>query len=380
MAQRPFTPLKLLQSLTFMCGYHCLRNDGVNGSSPLSGTTPSRAGWTLQLAYGPHSTHGRPAMTPTTSPEAAPAFRVASLYQFAPFDDCVTIQRSLREACERFGVRGTLIVAPEGINGTIAGSAGAIEQVVLQIRSLPGCADMTVKDSTAVEMPFHRLKVKIKDEIVTMGEPGISPLDGVGTYVAPADWNALISDPETIVIDTRNDYEVGVGTFRNAINPNTRTFREFPGWFAEQRGALTAGATPKIAMFCTGGIRCEKATALLKAQGIEEVYHLQGGILKYLEEVPAEESLWEGECFVFDERVCLTHGLDQGTFEVCRACRSPITEQDKASPLYEEGVSCAACYHSRTAEQRARYAERQRQARLAEERGERHIGKRPNDG
>lgn len=309
-----------------------------------------------------------------------PPVRVATLYQFTRFDDCPGIRHMLKAACDRAGVRGTLILAPEGINGTIAGEGEAVDEVVRLIRALPGCADMAVKNSHANEPPFHRMKVKIKAEIVTMGEPGISPLEGVGAYVAPADWNALISDPGTILIDTRNAYEVEVGTFANAIDPGTASFRDFPAWFRERRASLTQGKNPKIAMFCTGGIRCEKATALLKAEGIEEVYHLQGGILKYLEEVPAEESLWQGECFVFDQRTCLTHGLEPGSFEICHACRMPVAPEDKADPRYEDGVSCPACHGARTPEQRERYAERHRQARLAEERGESHIGHRSDDG
>lgn len=313
------------------------------------------------------------------SSQSIPQIRVASLYQFTRIEDCRDVQRRLKIACEQGGVRGTLILAREGINGTIAGSDGAVEEVIRRIRALPGCADMAVKNSDAGEMPFHRMKVKIKNEIVTMGEPGISPLHGVGEYVAPRDWNALISDPATIVIDTRNSYEVAVGTFKNAIDPETESFRDFPAWFRERRASLTGGEAPKIAMFCTGGIRCEKATALLKAEGIDDVYHLQGGILKYLEEVPAEDSLWEGECFVFDQRVCVVHGLEAGSFGICHGCRMPVAEEDKASPEYEEGVSCPACYGARNSEQRERYAERHRQARLAQERGEIHIGQRQGD-
>lgn len=306
--------------------------------------------------------------------QAAPQVRVASLYQFTHFEDCAALQRVLKQACAQAGVRGTLILAPEGINGTIAGSEQAIDDVVRHIGSLPGCAHMTVKYSYAGEMPFHRLKVKIKPEIVTMGEPEISPLHGVGEYVAPGEWNDLISDPDTIVIDTRNRYEVEVGTFKGAIDPGTDSFRDFPAWFRDRRASLTKGQDPKIAMFCTGGIRCEKATALLKAEGIDKVYHLQGGILKYLEEVPIEASLWEGECFVFDERVSLVHGLDQGTLHICHACRLPVTPADMANPQYEEGVSCPACFGRRTSKQLDGYAERQRQTRIAEERGAKHIG------
>ncbi len=302
--------------------------------------------------------------------------RVASLYQFKRFDNCPEIQQRLKLACEEGGVRGTLILAPEGINGTIAGSVDAVEEVVQHIRGLPGCAGILVKDSFACEMPFHRTKVKIKSEIVTMGEPATSPADGVGEYVAPSDWDALIADPNTIVIDTRNSYEVKAGTFKNAIDPETHSFRDFPTWFRERRASIVGEKGRKIAMFCTGGIRCEKATALLKAEGISDVYHLQGGILKYLEEIPAEESLWEGECFVFDQRVSVTHGLAIGTYELCHACRMPVSQGDKASPEYEDGVSCPSCYRERNSEQRSRYAERHRQARLAEQRGDQHIGHR----
>ena len=314
------------------------------------------------------------------SSEALPKIKVTSFYQFTHFEDCQGIQRMLKLACERGGIRGTLILAREGINGTAAGSGEALEDLVRHIRLLPGCDRMPVKVSHADEMPFHRMKVKIKAEIVTMGEPDISPLESVGEHVAPAEWNALISDPDAIVIDTRNSYEVYVGTFRNAIDPRTKSFRDFPAWFRERRTSLRAGKTPKIAMFCTGGIRCEKATALLKAEGFEKVYHLQGGILNYLEEVPAEDSLWEGECFVFDQRACLTHGLETGTFKICHACRMPVAEEDKASPNYREGVSCPACHDLRDPEQRERYAERHRQSLLAERRGDKHVGRRQCDG
>ena len=240
---------------------------------------------------------------------------VAALYRFARFDDPPALRERLVAVCAAAGTRGTLLVAPEGINGTIAGSAAGIAAVVEGVRGLPGCADIEVKYSRAAAMPFGRMKVRLKREIVTLGQPGIDPLASVGTYVAPADWNALISDPDTIVIDTRNAYEVAVGTFAGAIDPGTRSFREFPAWFRAERarllgeGAAAGRGAKRVAMFCTGGIRCEKSTAFLKAEGVEAVYHLQGGILKYLETVPATESLWRGECFVFDERGGLGHGL-----------------------------------------------------------------------
>ncbi|WP_082364578.1 rhodanese-related sulfurtransferase [Novosphingobium sp. AAP93] len=246
---------------------------------------------------------------------------VAALYRFARFEDPAALRAPLLELAEAQGIRGTLILAREGINGTIAGTTEGIAAIIAHIRALPGCAGLDVKYSAASEMPFGRLKVRLKREIVTMGQPDIDPLASVGTYVAPHDWNALISDPETIVIDTRNDYEVAVGTFAGAINPETRSFREFPAWFrAERERLLGKGKQPKVAMFCTGGIRCEKSTAFLKAEGVEQVYHLKGGILRYLEEVPAEESLWQGECFVFDERVALGHGLAEGEHVLCKSC------------------------------------------------------------
>lgn len=301
--------------------------------------------------------------------------RVAALYKFTPFIEREAIRGTLDAACRAQGVKGTLLVAREGLNGTIAGSDDAIDQVLEIIRQLPGCADLEVKFSRAAALPFHRMKVRLKSEIVTMGEPDIDPLASVGHYVAPEDWNALIADPGTIVIDTRNDYEVAVGSFAGAIDPKTRTFRDFPAWFrAERERLLGEGTPPKIAMFCTGGIRCEKSTAFLKSEGLDEVYHLQGGILKYLETVPAEQSLWEGECFVFDQRVTVGHGLAPGTYDLCHACRRPLGAAELASPLYVEGVSCPACHAERTDTQRAGYAERHRQERLAAARGEAHIG------
>jgi UPF0176 protein len=300
---------------------------------------------------------------------------VAALYGFAPLPDCAALVAPLAALCRAQHVKGTLLLAREGINGTIAGSAAGVAVVLDAIRAIPGLDGLEIKFSTAAAMPFHRLKVRAKAEIVTMGLPDLD-IAGAGTYVAPADWNALIDDPATIVIDTRNDYEVAVGSFAGAINPGTARFRDFPGWFREQRAALFAGReTARVAMFCTGGIRCEKATAFLKAEGIENVFHLHGGILKYLEEVPAEASRWQGECFVFDERVALGHGLEPGSHALCRGCRMPVSAADRASPLYVEGVSCPACAGTRDAVQRAGAAERHRQAMLAAARGEVHIGR-----
>jgi UPF0176 protein len=302
-----------------------------------------------------------------------PPIRIAALYRFARFDDCAAIQRALLDACRAQGVKGTLLLAPEGINGTIAGSDAAIDAVLAQIRALPGCAELAVKESRAVAPPFLRLKVRIKREIVTMGRPDVDPLDAVGTYVAPQDWDALIARPETILIDTRNDYEVAIGSFAGAIDPQTRSFSDFPAWLDANRDQLQRPGA-QVAMFCTGGIRCEKATALLKAEGIDAVYHLQGGILAYLEAVPPERSRWQGECFVFDERVTVTHALEPGSHALCRACRMPVSPADQASPRYVVGVSCPACHAARSDDQRRGYAERHRQTQLAAARGELHVG------
>lgn len=308
---------------------------------------------------------------------ASPAIRVAALYRFTRFADPASLKAALQSLCEAQGVRGTLLLAREGINGTIAGSGDAIAAVLDHIRALPGCGDLDVKFSAAATMPFHRLKVRLKREIVTMGEPDIDPLAGTGHYVAPTDWNALVDDPGTILVDTRNAYEVAIGSFAGAEDPRTASFREFPAWLRARKAAILAsGETPRIAMFCTGGIRCEKSTALARAEGLDEVYHLKGGILAYLEQVPQAESRWQGECFVFDERVAVGHGLAQGTHTLCRACRTPLSPDDRASPHYLAGVACPHCHADRSDDDRARYAERQRQEELAALRGEDHVGAR----
>lgn len=297
---------------------------------------------------------------------------VAALYQFAPFADPGALQLPLLALCQQNQIKGTILIAHEGINGTIAGGAAELEAIIDHIRALPGCAAIDIKYSHADEMPFLRMKVRLKKEIVTLGVPGVDPARDVGRYVEPDEWNALISDPDVIVIDTRNAYEVGIGSFKHAINPNTQTFRDFPSWFRAFRETMPAN--PKVAMFCTGGIRCEKSTAFLRAEGIEDVAHLKGGILKYLETVPEDQSLWEGECFVFDDRVSVGHGLEIGTLELCRGCRMPIDAEARASEHFIEGVQCPACAESRSDEQRRRYAERQKQMDLAERRGVGHLG------
>lgn len=294
---------------------------------------------------------------------------VAALYRFSRFSDCERLRDGLARVCADHGIKGTLLLAQEGINGTIAGTPGEIDAALAYIRTLPGCEHLSVKISRAAVMPFYRMKVRIKREIVTMGQPHIDPLEA-GHYVSADDWNTLISQSDTLVIDTRNDYEVRIGTFAGAVNPGTRSFREFPDWFRANRAALLEGrASPKIAMFCTGGIRCEKATAFLKSEGLDAVYHLDGGILKYLETASEPSSLWQGECFVFDQRVALGPGLTPGSHVLCRGCRMPVTPEERASPLFEEGVSCPACHGERDARQRTGYAERQRQVALAASRG-----------
>jgi UPF0176 protein len=305
------------------------------------------------------------------NPSIPPSFRVAALYRFCKLEAPEALREPLAAFCAERGIKGTLLLAREGINGTVAGTETAIADLIAWLEARPEFAGLDVKYSSADDMPFHRMKVRLKREIVTMGVEGIDPLEGAGAYVEPSEWNALISDPDTIVIDTRNDYEVSIGTFAGAVDPQTSSFREFPDWVARHHNELQGR---KVAMFCTGGIRCEKATAYVRSLGIEDVFHLKGGILKYLEEVPADDSLWQGECFVFDERVAVSHGLEQGEMELCRACRHPLTPEEKLSPLFREGVSCPRCHESRSEEDRARYAERQRQVELAARRGARHIG------
>ncbi|WP_085908411.1 oxygen-dependent tRNA uridine(34) hydroxylase TrhO [Kiloniella majae] len=296
---------------------------------------------------------------------------VSALYHFAVLEDFESLREPLHNFMVQHDVKGTLLLAREGINGTVASSQEGIDALHAYIRADERLKSVVTKESYHDEMPFHRTKVKLKKEIVTMGVEGIDPNQIVGTYVKPQDWNALISDPDVVLVDTRNDYEVGIGTFKNAIDPNTATFREFPAYVEEN---LADAKDKKVAMFCTGGIRCEKSTAYLKEQGFKDVYHLEGGILKYLEEVPEEESLWEGECFVFDSRVAVKHNLEKGVYDQCFACRMPITEEDKQSEHYRKGVSCHHCYESLTDEQLKRFEEREKQIELSEQRGIDHIG------
>jgi len=303
------------------------------------------------------------------------AFLTAALYKFVDLPDFVALRDPLQRCCLDNQVTGTLRLAREGVNGTIAGPEAGVRVVLAHLRTIPGLATLTHKESWSPKPPFLRLKVKLKKEIVTLRVPGLDPNKTVGRYVKPQDWNALLADPEVVLIDTRNDYEVKIGTFKGAINPDIKTFTELPAWLdAQPRLQTTAARKPKVAMFCTGGIRCEKSTALMKMRGFDEVYHLEGGILKYLEEVPPAQSTWQGECFVFDERVSVGHGLKPGPYELCRSCRWPLGEADKASPHYVKGVSCAHCHDQRSPEDKANLAERQRQVELAEARGEVHVG------
>ncbi len=297
---------------------------------------------------------------------------VAALYHFARLPDAADRRGPLLNLCQTYGICGSLLLAPEGVNGTIAGPREGIDAVLAHLRAWPGFAGLIHKESDAITAPFGRMKVRLKREIVTMGQPDVDPTAAVGHYVTPADWNALISAPDVAVIDTRNDYEVAIGTFAGAVDPGTASFRDFPAWWQANAHRFH---NKRIAMFCTGGIRCEKSTNYLISQGVDQVYHLQGGILKYLEEVPEADSLWQGACFVFDERVSLTHGLAQGDHTLCRACRRPLTAADRADPRYEEGVACPHCADALTEGDRARFRERQRQVMLAEARGQRHIGR-----
>lgn len=296
---------------------------------------------------------------------------VCALYKFVTLENYQALRQPLQTVMEAHGIRGTLLLAHEGINGTVSGNREGVDALLNWLRTDARLSDIDYKESYTNNVPFNRAKVKLKKEIVTMGVEGIDPKSVVGTYINPRDWNALISQPDVLLVDTRNDYEVKVGTFKNAVNPQTESFREFPDYVKTH---LDPTKHTKIAMFCTGGIRCEKSTAFLKEQGFDNVYHLKGGILKYLEEVPAQDTLWEGECFVFDERVTVNHQLEKGQYDQCNACRTPIAEVDKLSSTYQQGVSCVHCYDKITPDQKVRFMEREKQMELARQRGEAHIG------
>ncbi|WP_170439071.1 oxygen-dependent tRNA uridine(34) hydroxylase TrhO [Ruegeria arenilitoris] len=298
-------------------------------------------------------------------------YTIAALYHFTRFADPDALRAPLRELCRAQSVKGTLLLAHEGINGTIAGPRAGIDAALAHIRALPGCADLEWKEATASQPPFGKMKVRLKKEIVTMGQPDVDPRARTGHYVEPQDWNDLIRSDDVVVIDTRNDYEVSIGTFDGAIDPKTASFRDFPTWWEHNKDRFH---NKRVAMFCTGGIRCEKSTNYLLGQGVEDVYHLKGGILRYLEEVPPEDSTWKGECYVFDNRVSVGHGLVEGPHQLCHGCRRPILPQDMERPEYEHGVSCHQCIHETSEADKARFRERQKQIMLARARGEEHIG------
>ncbi len=320
-------------------------------------------------------------MTHTSSPPVpeTPSEKgviIAAFYKFIQLSDPVAVQHDLQKACESAGILGTILIAHEGINGTVCALREGICALMAHFADSPYFFDIQPKYSFAKEPAFYRMKVRLKREIVTMGQPDIDPKNSVGTYVSAQDWNALISASETLVIDTRNRYEVAIGTFENAVDPETASFRDFPAWIENYMADLPEEKRPKnIAMFCTGGIRCEKATSYLRSRGYENVFHLEGGILKYLETMPAEDSAWRGECFVFDQRVSVKHGLAPGAYDQCHACRIPLTQEDTQRASFEHGVSCLHCIDAHDDADRARFRERQKQIHLSKERGQAHIGK-----
>ncbi|MDA9623525.1 rhodanese-related sulfurtransferase [Rhodobiaceae bacterium] len=298
---------------------------------------------------------------------------VATFYKFFKVDDLVALQDQLYSICNKNNVMGTILIANEGVNGTISSKPREIEKTLISIQKDDRFSEIEIKYSSTNKQPFHKMRVRLKKEIVTIGLPEINPNKTVGTYVKPEQWNDVISDPDVILIDTRNKFEIKIGSFKNALDPRTTSFRDFPEWVKKFKQDKT-NTNKKIAMYCTGGIRCEKASSLMKEEGFNEVYHLQGGILKYLEQVEKEKSLWKGECFVFDDRVCLTENLEVGSYKMCFACRMPITEDEINDDRYEEGISCLYCYDKTTEEKKERFESRQKQIELSKLRGEKHIG------
>ena len=302
-------------------------------------------------------------------------FKVAALYKFSEIDNPLEVQISLKKILKKLSICGTILVGREGINGTIAAKDEKnLNNALIYLKNLKGFKDLDIKFSDSKKNPFIRLKIKLKQEIVTIGDKSIDPTKSVGEYVNPEDWNSLIEEENIILIDTRNDYEYSIGSFKDSINPKTQKFRDFPKWLKEQDFTHEDKNNKKVAMFCTGGIRCEKASSLMKNEGFKKVYHLKGGILKYFESVSKEKSLWDGECFVFDDRVSVKHDLSVGDYDMCHGCREPITETDKTSQKYIQGVSCSNCYDKTTKEQKSRYMSRQKQIDLAKQRNQQHIG------
>ena len=302
-------------------------------------------------------------------------FKVAALYKFFEIDNPLELQISLKKILKNHSIFGTILVGSEGINGTIAAKDKKnLSKALTYLKKIKGFKDLDIKFSDSQKNPFIRLKVKLKEEIVTIGDKSIDPSKSAGEYVNPEDWNSLLEEENILLIDTRNDYEYSIGTFKNSINPKTQKFRDFPKWLKNQDYTTEDKNSKKVAMFCTGGIRCEKASSLMKNEGFKRVYHLKGGILKYFESVSKEKSLWNGECFVFDDRVSVKHDLSVGDYDMCHGCRMPITETDKASQKYIRGVSCPNCYDQTTEEQKSRYSSRQKQVELAKQRNQKHIG------
>ena len=302
-------------------------------------------------------------------------FKVAALYKFSEIDNPLEIQISLKKTLKELSIYGTILVGSEGINGTIASEDKEnLNRALIYLRGLKGFADLDIKFSDSKKNPFIRLKIKLKDEIVTIGDKSIDPIKIVGEYVKPEDWNSLLQEDGILLIDTRNDYEYSIGTFRDSINPKTKKFRDFPKWLKEQEFTKEDKNNKKVAMFCTGGIRCEKASSLMKNEGFKKVYHLKGGILKYFESVSKDKSLWDGECFVFDDRVSVKHDLSIGDYDMCHGCRMPITENDKKTKKYIRGVACPNCFDQTTEEQKSRYKSRQKQMELAKQRNQKHLG------
>ena len=302
-------------------------------------------------------------------------FKVAALYKFSEIHNPLEIQISLKKTLKELSIYGTILVGSEGINGTIASvDKENLNRALIYLRGLKGFEDLDIKFSDSKKNPFIRLKIKLKDEIVTIGDKSIDPLKTVGEYVKPEDWNSLLQEDDILLIDTRNDYEYSIGTFRDSINPKTKKFRDFPKWLKEQDFTKEDKNNKKVAMFCTGGIRCEKASSLMKNEGFKKVYHLKGGVLKYFESVSKDKSLWDGECFVFDDRVSVKHDLSIGDYDMCHGCRMPITENDKKTKKYIRGVACPNCFDQTTEEQKSRYKSRQKQMELAKQRNQKHLG------
>ena len=302
-------------------------------------------------------------------------FKVAALYKFSEIDNPLEIQISLKKTLKELSIYGTILVGSEGINGTIASEDKEnLNIALIYLRGLQGFEDLDIKFSDSKKNPFIRLKIKLKDEIVSIGDKSIDPLKTVGEYVKPEDWNSLLQEDDILLIDTRNDYEYSIGTFRDSINPKTKKFRDFPKWLKEQDFTKEDKNNKKVAMFCTGGIRCEKASSLMKNEGFKKVYHLKGGVLKYFESVSKDKSLWDGECFVFDDRVSVKHDLSIGDYDMCHGCRMPITENDKKTKKYIRGVACPNCFDQTTEEQKSRYKSRQKQMELAKQRNQKHLG------